>query len=376
MAKSKLEQDLGCKSYSNIKIPCDVIIKPNPFQPRQVIPKIEDLAKKIASEGYNRSFPIKVYEDNGQFYLVDGERRYKAVKYANKHDGADIKFYYADKIPKPSDADLLYIAVTSNAGQEPLHWAEIAVSYKRYRDWDWQIEDIANKFNTSSSTVSQYISTIDVLYPQTIRFYVEKCSYLPKKELDRFKDYKWSSHVKQIVVLSMITKLYGESRRLSKDASNNIFRQAFPASFPAPKPDVIISTPIGATPIITPPVKANNPVKVTTANVTPVTLNIQHNKSKPKGNSITITENNGITYETDNFPQSVKQNKSAGTTKKADQNNDLLPLDNELISLADEFSKDNPKFQFIKLGLMIAYGKADFGPNANTIFIGNDKVKV
>ena len=56
-------------------------IYPNPFQPRKKfnIEKIKDLANSIKEAGMIQ--PVIVYKKDGKFYLVVGERRWRAVQY-------------------------------------------------------------------------------------------------------------------------------------------------------------------------------------------------------------------------------------------------------------------------------------------------------
>jgi len=94
-------------------------IYPNPFQPRKKfnIEKIKDLANSIKEAGMIQ--PIIVYKKDGKFYLIVGERRWRAVQYLKwKKIPAIIKDISAD--------DIMIGALVENIQREDLNAIEVS----------------------------------------------------------------------------------------------------------------------------------------------------------------------------------------------------------------------------------------------------------
>ena len=69
------------EKYRLVKLPVDKI-RPNPFQPRKSFreDELQGLAQSIAENGLLQ--PVTVRKENGEYYLIAGERRLRACKLA------------------------------------------------------------------------------------------------------------------------------------------------------------------------------------------------------------------------------------------------------------------------------------------------------
>lgn len=83
-AEKPAEEQLDIEDLSDReevkKIPIDQIV-PNRFQPRTVFDdeKIEELSRTIHTHGIIQPIVVREFED-GQFEIIAGERRYRAMK--------------------------------------------------------------------------------------------------------------------------------------------------------------------------------------------------------------------------------------------------------------------------------------------------------
>jgi ParB family chromosome partitioning protein len=111
----------------SIEISMD-LIHPNPDQPRKIFSEEElsDLKESIAEYGVLQPVIVKKEKDGG-YFLIAGERRFRAAKLAG-----------LTKIPAVikdfSDRDAAVIAVVENVQREDLSFIEEAWAYKRLLD--------------------------------------------------------------------------------------------------------------------------------------------------------------------------------------------------------------------------------------------------
>ena len=103
-------------------------IKTNPYQPRKEFDKksLEDLALSIKQKGVIS--PITVREENNNYILIAGERRYRASK------SIKLKEIPAYVIDVKNDSDMMQIALIENIQREDLNIIEEAKGYKRLNE--------------------------------------------------------------------------------------------------------------------------------------------------------------------------------------------------------------------------------------------------
>lgn len=132
----------------SIEISMD-LIHPNPEQPRKFFSneELEELTKSIAEYGVLQ--PILVKKDKaGGYFLIAGERRFRAAKLAGlTRIPAIIKDF--------SDRDAAVIAVVENVQREDLSFIEEAWAYKKLLDeYGLTQGELSSKIGKKQSTIS------------------------------------------------------------------------------------------------------------------------------------------------------------------------------------------------------------------------------
>ncbi|CAN5178753.1 ParB/RepB/Spo0J family partition protein [soil metagenome] len=88
---------------------------------------------------------------SGKYFLIAGERRYRASKIAGLKD---VPVY----IRETKDSQLLELALLENLQRENLNAMEIAISYKRLmEELDYTQEKVAERMGKERSTITNYI---------------------------------------------------------------------------------------------------------------------------------------------------------------------------------------------------------------------------
>lgn len=151
------EKNLGEYTESIVELSVD-IIKPNPFQPRKVFDTeaLKDLASSIAEHGLLQ--PVLVYEDEGEYFLIAGERRLRASKLAKKGTiKAVIANEYIDK------GRLRELAIVENIQRENLNPLDLAHSYQELID-DYNIthEELAKKLKKSRVQITNTLRILEL----------------------------------------------------------------------------------------------------------------------------------------------------------------------------------------------------------------------
>jgi len=122
-------------------------IDSSPFQPRLEF-KLEKLKEKIAKEGILVPLMVRLVKD--RYELIDGERRWRVAKEFN------YKTVVCDEVEATDEEadDWIWDTNESRESYEP---KERALRYKRFRDQNMFIEQIAKKHNDSEPTVRLYL---------------------------------------------------------------------------------------------------------------------------------------------------------------------------------------------------------------------------
>ncbi len=136
-------------------------IYPNPFQPRKKfnIEKIKDLANSIKEAGMIQ--PVIVYKKDGKFYLVVGERRWRAVQYLKwKKVPAIIKDVSSD--------DIMIGALVENIQREDLNAIEVSEGIESVmKKSGLNQENISKKIGMKRSTLTNLLRLLKL--PEAIK---------------------------------------------------------------------------------------------------------------------------------------------------------------------------------------------------------------
>ncbi|PLR80661.1 nucleoid occlusion protein [Bacillus canaveralius] len=143
------------------KVPIDRIV-PNRFQPRTVFvdEKIEELARTIHTHGVIQPIVIREYEQ-GQFEIIAGERRWRAMKKLGWEEVPAI-------IKNLSDKETASVALIENLQREELSPIEEAVAYGKLLELhNLTQEALAQRLGKGQSTVANKLRLLKL--PQEVQ---------------------------------------------------------------------------------------------------------------------------------------------------------------------------------------------------------------
>ncbi len=125
------------------------MIKPNPFQPRREFKNIDELAESIKKNGVLQ--PVLVRKVDGEYYLVAGERRWRAALKAG-----------LERIPaivkEVSDEQAAALALIENTLREDLSPLEIAEDLEKLRaKFNLSHEELARICGMDRSSVTNFL---------------------------------------------------------------------------------------------------------------------------------------------------------------------------------------------------------------------------
>ena len=132
------------------KLPIQAI-EPNPMQPRSVFdaPRLAELAQSIRANGIIQ--PLIVRKVGEQFYLVAGERRWRAAKLAGLAEVPVV-------VQELSDAKVLEVALIENIQREDLNAIEIAVAFEKLSgDLGLTHEEIGQRTGKDRATITNML---------------------------------------------------------------------------------------------------------------------------------------------------------------------------------------------------------------------------
>ncbi len=132
-------------------------IKPSRFQPRVYFSqeKLEELANSIREKGVIQPILVRSMAD-GQYELIAGERRFKAVKHLGLGEIPAI-------VRRISDADALETALIENIQREELNPVEEAQAYRRLsQEFGLTQDAIAQRVGKDKTSVSNLLRILNL----------------------------------------------------------------------------------------------------------------------------------------------------------------------------------------------------------------------
>lgn len=132
-------------------------IKSNPYQPRKYFnpDKIKELSNSIKKNGLLQPITVTEYAKD-KYYIVSGERRYKAIKSL----GSD---KIRSNIVKLDDSEMQNIAIIENIQREDLNPLEEAIAYKAIMDTQKITqENLALKVSKSRSYIANSLRLLNL----------------------------------------------------------------------------------------------------------------------------------------------------------------------------------------------------------------------
>ncbi|HCU7786366.1 TPA: ParB/RepB/Spo0J family partition protein [Staphylococcus aureus] len=171
-------------------------IKPNPYQPRKTFDEnhLNDLADSIKQYGILQ--PIVLRKTVHGYYIVVGERRFRASKIAGLK-------YVSAIIKDLTDEDMMELAVIENLQREDLNAIEEAESYQRLMtDLKITQQEVAKRLSKSRPYIANMLRLL----------------HLPKKIADMVKDGRLTSaHGRTLLAIKDEQQMLRLAKRVVKE---------------------------------------------------------------------------------------------------------------------------------------------------------------
>ncbi|HHX0184607.1 TPA: ParB/RepB/Spo0J family partition protein [Staphylococcus aureus] len=171
-------------------------IKPNPYQPRKTFDEnhLNDLADSIKQYGILQ--PIVLRKTVQGYYIVVGERRFRASKIAGLK-------YVSAIIKDLTDEDMMELAVIENLQREDLNAIEEAESYQRLMtDLKITQQEVAKRLSKSRPYIANMLRLL----------------HLPKKIADMVKDGRLTSaHGRTLLAIKDGQQMLRLAKRVVKE---------------------------------------------------------------------------------------------------------------------------------------------------------------
>ncbi|HGN7099669.1 ParB/RepB/Spo0J family partition protein [Staphylococcus aureus] len=171
-------------------------IKPNPYQPRETFDEnhLNDLADSIKQYGILQ--PIVLRKTVQGYYIVVGERRFRASKIAGLK-------YVSAIIKDLTDEDMMELAVIENLQREDLNAIEEAESYQRLMtDLKITQQEVAKRLSKSRPYIANMLRLL----------------HLPKKIADMVKDGRLTSaHGRTLLAIKDEQQMLRLAKRVVKE---------------------------------------------------------------------------------------------------------------------------------------------------------------
>lgn len=171
-------------------------IKPNPYQPRKTFDEnhLNDLADSIKQYGILQ--PIVLRKTVQGYYIVVGERRFRASKIAGLK-------YVSAIIKDLKDEDMMELAVIENLQREDLNAIEEAESYQRLMtDLKITQQEVAKRLSKSRPYIANMLRLL----------------HLPKKIADMVKDGRLTSaHGRTLLAIKDEQQMLRLAKRVVKE---------------------------------------------------------------------------------------------------------------------------------------------------------------
>ncbi|MCG1909119.1 ParB/RepB/Spo0J family partition protein [Staphylococcus epidermidis] len=132
------------------------LIRPNPYQPRKTFEeeRLNDLASSIQQHGILQ--PIVLRQTVKGYYIVVGERRFRASKLAGLTEMPAI-------IKELSDEDMMELAIIENLQREDLNAIEEAESYKKMMtDLNITQQEVARRLGKSRPYIANMLRLLQL----------------------------------------------------------------------------------------------------------------------------------------------------------------------------------------------------------------------
>lgn len=150
------DQRLKMNNDDSVQFIALELIRPNPYQPRKTFEeeRLNDLASSIQQHGILQ--PIVLRQTVQGYYIVVGERRFRASKLAGLTEVPAI-------IKELSDGDMMELAIIENLQREDLNAIEEAESYKKMMtDLNITQQEVARRLGKSRPYIANMLRLLQL----------------------------------------------------------------------------------------------------------------------------------------------------------------------------------------------------------------------
>lgn len=150
------DQRLKMSNDDSVQFIALELIRPNPYQPRKTFEeeRLNDLASSIQQHGILQ--PIVLRQTVQGYYIVVGERRFRASKLAGLTEVPAI-------IKELSDEDMMELAIIENLQREDLNAIEEAESYKKMMtDLNITQQEVARRLGKSRPYIANMLRLLQL----------------------------------------------------------------------------------------------------------------------------------------------------------------------------------------------------------------------
>lgn len=150
------DQRLKMNNDDSVQFIALELIRPNPYQPRKTFEeeRLNDLASSIQQHGILQ--PIVLRQTVQGYYIVVGERRFRASKLAGLTEVPAI-------IKELSDEDMIELAIIENLQREDLNAIEEAESYKKMMtDLNITQQEVARRLGKSRPYIANMLRLLQL----------------------------------------------------------------------------------------------------------------------------------------------------------------------------------------------------------------------
>lgn len=143
-------------------------LRPGKYQPRSTfrLEQLQELADSIAHNGIMQPILVRPLDDDGNYEIVAGERRWRAAKIADLQSVPVIIRELSDKLA-------LELAIVENVQRADLSPVEEAAGYQRLMDeFDYTQEELAETVGKSRSHVANLLRLLGL--PEEIKEMLDK----------------------------------------------------------------------------------------------------------------------------------------------------------------------------------------------------------
>ena len=128
-------------------------IEPNPYQPRKTFnqEKFDELVQSIKTQGIIQPIVVTPKGEDGRYFIVVGERRWRAAKALNMQKVPAI-------VKSMEKKEVMEAALIENIQREDLNVVEMAEAFKKLMDeFKYTQEELANVVGRSRSSVANVL---------------------------------------------------------------------------------------------------------------------------------------------------------------------------------------------------------------------------